>query len=108
MPWLFRLVAPLHDYGKICTPGCVLLKRGGLGAGEGELTNTQGQKDIDVPAKLSGAPGLESQPEARMMRLARARQQDDLDGSGCRQGRRAGRIPLEARITSPSLTASLP
>jgi HD-GYP domain-containing protein (c-di-GMP phosphodiesterase class II) len=92
------LFAPLHDIGKIGIPDSVLLKPGRLDAEERELMNTHVQKGINVLEKLIGDFGLETLPDAQVMRNVVAGHHEYLDGSGYPQGLRAQQIPLEARI----------
>ncbi|MFM7315211.1 MAG: HD-GYP domain-containing protein [Cyanobium sp.] len=94
------LFAPLHDIGKIGIPDRVLLKPGRLTDEERVLMNTHVQKGIDVLEKLIGDFGLESVPDAQVMRNVIAGHHEALDGSGYPQGLSGDQIPLEARIIS--------
>lgn len=92
------LFAPLHDIGKIGIPDSVLLKPGRLDPEERALMNTHVQKGIDVLDKLIGDFGLETLPDAQVMRNVVAGHHEYLDGSGYPRGLRGAEIALEARI----------
>lgn len=92
------LFAPLHDIGKIGIPDSVLLKPGRLSDDERLLMNTHVQKGIDVLEKLIGEFGLETLPDAHVMRNVIAGHHEYLDGSGYPRGLRGEEIALEARI----------
>lgn len=92
------LFAPLHDIGKIGIPDSILLKPGSLTPEERELMNTHVQKGIDVLEKLIGDFGLESLPDAQVMRNLIAGHHEYLDGSGYPNGLLGDQIALEARI----------
>lgn len=94
------LFAPLHDIGKIGIPDSILLKPGALSDEERQLMNTHVQKGLDVLERLIGEFGLESLPDAQVMRQVIAGHHECLDGSGYPFGLRGDEIALEARIIS--------
>jgi HD-GYP domain-containing protein (c-di-GMP phosphodiesterase class II) len=75
-----------------------LLKPGRISDEERLLMNTHVQKGIDVLEKLIGEFGLETLPDAHVMRNVIAGHHEYLDGSGYPHGLRGEEIALEARI----------
>ncbi|MFM7652224.1 MAG: HD domain-containing phosphohydrolase [Vulcanococcus sp.] len=92
------LFAPLHDIGKIGIPDSVLLKPGQLNAEERELMETHVQKGVEVLEKLIGEFGMESLPDASVMRNVVAGHHECLDGSGYPHGLKGDAVALESRI----------
>lgn len=92
------LFAPLHDIGKIGIPDSVLLKPGQLNAEERELMETHVQKGVEVLEKLIGEFGMESLPDASVMRNVVAGHHECLDGSGYPLGLKGDAVALESRI----------
>jgi HD-GYP domain-containing protein (c-di-GMP phosphodiesterase class II) len=92
------LFAPLHDIGKIGIPDNVLLKPGQLNHEERQLMESHVQKGVAVLEKLIGEFGLQTLPDASVMRNVVAGHHECLDGSGYPQGLKGEAIALEARI----------
>jgi HD-GYP domain-containing protein (c-di-GMP phosphodiesterase class II) len=92
------LFAPLHDIGKIGIPDSVLLKPGQLNPEERQLMETHVQKGVEVLEKLIGEFGMESLPDASVMRNVVAGHHQSLDGSGYPHGLKGDAVALESRI----------
>ena len=92
------LFAPLHDIGKIGIPDSVLLKPGQLNAEERELMESHVKKGVEVLEKLIGEFGMESLPDASVMRNVVAGHHECLDGSGYPQGLQGDAVAIESRI----------
>src|SRR5207249_4668090 len=86
-----RQVAPLHDVGKIGVPDSVLLKPGGLTAGERELLNSH----TTVGASMLKRNGYELLELAGDVALSH---HERWDGSGYPLGRAGEAIPIAGRI----------
>ena len=92
------LFAPLHDIGKIGIPDSVLLKPGQLDPQERQLMETHVQKGVEVLEKLIGEFGMETLPDASVMRNVVAGHHECLDGSGYPHGLKGDAVALESRI----------
>lgn len=92
------LFAPLHDIGKIGIPDSVLLKPGRLDQQERAVMNTHVQKGLVVLERIIGEFGIDSLPDAQVMRNVVAGHHECLDGSGYPLGLKGDQIALESRI----------
>lgn len=90
---MIRLVAPLHDVGKIGVPDRILLKKGKLTPDEFEAV----KKHVPIGAKiLSGSQS----PILQMAETIALYHHERWDGTGYCAGLQAERIPLPARIVT--------
>lgn len=85
-----RLVALLHDIGKIATPDAILQKSGPLSSEEWEIMR---QHPVEAENLILNTPGL-----ARLAPMVRA-EHERWDGGGYPDGLAGEDIPLASRIT---------
>lgn len=90
---LLRAAAPMHDVGKIATPGGVLFKREALTVSERRWMETHTTIGHDILAR----PGCEQLQLAATIALTH---HEWFDGSGYPHGLRENEIPVEGRITA--------
>ena len=94
------LFAPLHDIGKVAIPDRVLLKKGRLDDEEFDLMKTHVLKGTGIVDDILGELGLETFPNALVLRNVVLRHHEAVDGSGYPDGLAGDEIPIEARIVA--------
>jgi HD-GYP domain-containing protein (c-di-GMP phosphodiesterase class II) len=94
------LFSPLHDIGKVAIPDRILLKKGRLDDEEFELMKTHVLKGTGIVDDILGELGLESFPNALVLRNVVLRHHEAIDGSGYPDGLLGNEIPIEARIVA--------
>jgi PAS domain S-box-containing protein len=90
---LLRLAAPMHDVGKIATPGELLRKPGPLTP----------EERIEVNRHTTVGHAILADSESEVLRLAASialTHHERFDGSGYPRGLSGEQIPLEGRITA--------
>ena len=94
------LFAPLHDIGKIGVPDRVLLKPGPLDSEERQVMEEHVVKGHRMVANMLADFGLQSLPDAAIMRNLVVSHHEFLDGSGYPNHLRGDAVPVEARIVT--------
>ena len=94
------LFAPLHDLGKIGIPDRILLKPGPLDPDERREMELHVEKGIETVTKILADLGLQTLPDASIMRNIVAAHHEFLDGSGYPNHLRGEDVPIEARIVT--------
>ena len=94
------IFAPLHDIGKIGVPDEILLKPGRLNQEEYARMKTHTTKGREIVDRMLANFDLEGLGHADILRNIAQFHHESMDGSGYPEGRRAGDIPIEARIVA--------
>ncbi len=94
------IFAPLHDIGKIGVPDQILLKPGRLSHEEYARMKSHTTKGREIVDRMIENFDLDGLGHVDILRNIAEFHHESMDGSGYPEGRRAGDIPIEARIVA--------